>query len=80
MATQQMIEEAMQEAKDAKDREKAEREYNKRSSVAPSKDVRDAVRGQKGYAKGGKVTRADGCATKGKTKGKMVKMAGGGMY
>lgn len=28
-------------------------------------------------AKGG-VTRADGCATKGKTKGKMVKMAGGG--
>ena len=28
-------------------------------------------------AKGG-VTRADGCATKGHTKGKMVKMAGGG--
>jgi hypothetical protein len=79
MATQQMIDEAIQEAKDAKDREKAEREYNKRSSVAPSKDVRDAVRGQKGYAKGG-VTRADGCITKGKTKGTMVKMAGGGMY
>jgi hypothetical protein len=78
MATQQMIDEAIQEAKDAKDREKAEREYNKRSSVAPSKDVRDAVRGQKGYAKGG-VTRADGCITKGKTKGTMVKMAGGGM-
>jgi hypothetical protein len=77
MATKQMIEEAMQEAKDAKDREKAEREYNKRSSVEPSKDPRDAVRGQKGYAKGG-VTRADGCATKGKTKGKMIAMASGG--
>ena len=77
MATQQMIDEAMQEAKDAKDREKAEREYNKRTSVAPSKDPRDGVRGQKGYAKGG-VTRADGCATKGHTKGKMVKMAMGG--
>ena len=77
MATKEMIEEAMQEAKDAKDREKAEREYNKRSSVAPSKDPRDAVRGQKSYAKGG-VTRADGCATKGHTKGKMVAMASGG--
>ena len=31
----------------------------------------------KGYAKGG-VTRADGCATKGHTKGTMVKMAYGG--
>ena len=30
-----------------------------------------------GYAKGG-VTRADGCAIRGKTKGTMVKMAGGG--
>ena len=29
-------------------------------------------------AKGGSVTRADGCATKGHTKGKMVKMAMGG--
>jgi len=35
-----------------------------------------------GYAGGGKVSsaskRADGCATKGKTKGTMVKMMGGG--
>jgi hypothetical protein len=31
----------------------------------------------KGYAKGG-VTRADGCVTKGHTKGKMIKMAHGG--
>jgi hypothetical protein len=32
----------------------------------------------KGYASGGSVTRADGCVTKGHTKGKMVKMMGGG--
>jgi hypothetical protein len=31
------------------------------------------------FAKGG-VTRADGCVTKGHTKGTMVKMAGGGCY
>jgi hypothetical protein len=31
----------------------------------------------KGYAKGG-VTRADGCVTKGHTKGKMIKMMSGG--
>jgi hypothetical protein len=43
------------------------------------KDPRDAVRGQRGYAKGGSASsRADGCATKGKTKGKMVVMKGGG--
>jgi hypothetical protein len=30
-----------------------------------------------GMAKGG-VTRADGCVMKGHTKGKMIKMAGGG--
>jgi hypothetical protein len=29
-------------------------------------------------AKGGSVTRADGCVTKGHTKGKMIAMAGGG--
>lgn len=42
----------------------------------PNKEPRDAVRGQKGYAKGGKVSsasaRADGCCTKGKTKGRMI--------
>ena len=37
------------------------------------KDPRDAVRGQRGYAKGGSASsRADGIATKGKTRGKMV--------
>ena len=82
MATKQMIEEAMQAVKDAKDSARADREYNKRSSVEPSKDPRDEIRGQKGYAAGGKVgsasKRADGCATKGKTKGTMIKMAMGG--
>ena len=69
--------EARQMIADKKMQEEAEREYNKRSSVEPSKDPRDAVRGQKGYAKGG-VTRADGCVSKGHTKGTMVKMAYGG--
>jgi hypothetical protein len=37
----------------------------------PKKDPRDAVRGQKGYAKGGYVRAADGIAKRGKTRGKM---------
>jgi hypothetical protein len=42
------------------------------------KDMKDreAIKGM-GYKKGG-VTRADGCITKGHTKGTMVKMAYGG--
>ena len=56
-----------------------------KTEYAPEKkDARDAVRGQKGYATGGSVgsasKRADGCATKGKTKGKFIAMCGGGMY
>ena len=51
-------------------------------SSKPKKDPRDAVRGQRGYAGGGKVSsassRADGCATKGKTKGTMITMKSGG--
>lgn len=68
---------ARQMIADKKMQEGAEREYNKRSTVEPSKDPRDMVRGQKGYAKGG-VTRGDGCVTKGHTKGKMIAMAYGG--
>lgn len=64
-----MIKQAMQEAKDAKDRAKAEKAYNAASSTPPS-PVRKA--------KGGSVTRADGCITKGHTKGTTVKMAYGG--
>ena len=44
------------------------------TEYAPEKkDPRDAVRGQRGYAKGGSASsRADGCCIKGKTRGKMV--------
>lgn len=38
MATKEEIAAAIQEAKDAKDRDAAGREYNKRTSVEPSKD------------------------------------------
>jgi hypothetical protein len=50
------------------------------TEYAPEKkDPRDAVRGQRGYAKGGSASaRADGIATKGKTRGTMVKMSYGG--
>lgn len=68
---------AREEQADRKMQEKETEQYNKRTSVEPSKDPRDLIRGQKGYAKGG-VTRADGCVTKGHTKGRMVTMAGGG--
>jgi hypothetical protein len=57
-----------------------EKAYSKsltNTEYAPEKkDPRDAVRGQRGYAKGGSVgsasKRADGCCTKGKTRGKFV--------
>jgi hypothetical protein len=65
-----MIEQAMQEAADAKMRKKAEKAYNAASSTPAMPVVKKA--------KGGSVTRADGCITKGRTKGTMVKMAGGG--
>lgn len=41
------------------------------------KKMHKMAKGGMAYAKGG-VTRADGCVSKGHTKGKMVKMAGGG--
>jgi hypothetical protein len=51
------------------------------TEYAPEKkDPRDAVRGQRGYAKGGLASsRADGIAQRGKTRGTIV-MCGGGMY
>ena len=55
--------------------EKAYSESLTSTEEAPKKkDPRDAVRGQKGYAKGGMTasSRADGCCTKGKSRGKMV--------
>ena len=53
-----------------------EKAYSKsltKTEYAPEKkDPRDAVRGQKGYAAGGSASsRADGCCTKGKTRGKI---------
>jgi hypothetical protein len=68
----EMIKQAMQEAADAKMREKAEKAYNAASKTPP----RPMPTVKK--AKGGSVTRADGCVTKGHTKGTMVKMAMGG--
>jgi hypothetical protein len=67
-----MIEQAMQDVADAKMRKKAGKRYDEESSVEPSGEARDLVRGQRGYKKGGGVTRADGCIAKGHTKGKMV--------
>jgi hypothetical protein len=68
---------ARQEQADRKAQDAATKAYNAASKTPPSEDPRDGVRGQKGYKKGG-VTRADGCVTKGHTKGKMVAMAYGG--
>lgn len=64
--SKEMIEQAMQEAKDAKDRAKAEKAYNAASSTTPA-----PATSTKKLAKGG-VTRADGCIAKGHTRGKMV--------
>ena len=79
---------AREEMADRKMNVATEKAYSKsltNTEYAPEKkDPRDAVRGQRGYAGGGKVgsasKRADGIATKGKTKGPMIKMCGGGMY
>lgn len=58
------IKQAMQEAEDAKMRAKAEKAYNAASTTPPAPAVKKA--------KGGSVTRADGCVSKGHTRGKMV--------
>jgi len=64
--------EARQMIADKKAQEAATKAYNAASKTppAPAQTVR--------RAKGGSVTRADGCVTKGHTKGKTVKMAYGG--
>ena len=69
---------AREEMAERKMNEATEKAYSKSltsTEEAPKKkDPRDAVRGQKGYAKGGMTasSRADGCCTKGKTRGKIV--------
>ena len=77
---------AREEMADRKMQDATEKAYTKSlttTEYAPAKkDPRDAVRGQRGYAAGGNVSsaskRADGCVTKGKTKGAMITMKGGG--
>jgi len=78
-AREEMAERKMQDAT-----EKAYTKSLTNTQYAPAnKDPRDAVRGQRGYAGGGNISsaskRADGCATKGKTKGTMIAMKNGGM-
>ena len=56
--------------------------YTEDSGLPPPQDIDGGSapkpRKPKKYASGGSVTRADGCITKGRTKGKMVKMTMGG--
>jgi hypothetical protein len=68
---------ARQEMADRKMQAATDKAYSKsltNTEYAPEKkDPRDAIRGQRGYAKGGSASsRADGCCIKGKTRGKMV--------
>jgi hypothetical protein len=76
-AREEMAERKMQDA--------TEKAYSKSltsTDYAPEKkDPRDAVRGQRGYAKGGMTAskRADGIAQRGKTRGTMVMCGGGKM-
>lgn len=75
---------AREEIADRKMQDITEKAYTKSlttTDYAPEKkDPRDAVRGQRGYAKGGMTAskRGDGIATKGKTRGTMITMKGGG--
>ena len=67
---------AREDMAERKTQDATEKAYTKsvtKTEYAPEKkDPRDAVRGQKGYAKGGSASsRADGIAIKGKTKGRM---------
>ena len=61
-----------QEIADRKMREAATKAYNAADKTPPAPAVVKK-------AKGGSVTRADGCITRAHTKGKMIAMAGGGM-
>jgi hypothetical protein len=72
--SKESVEEAIQAAKDAKDRAKAEKAYNDASTTPPAPKSAPAEK----KAKGGYVKAADGIAQRGKTRGTMV-MCGGGM-
>jgi len=63
----------------------AKRTPQQNEAIQEAKDAADRKKiKDMGYKKGGSVSsaskRADGIATKGKTKGKMIAMCGGGMY
>ena len=76
-AREDMAERKMQAATD-----KAYSKSLTSTEYAPEKkDPRDAVRGQRGYAKGGMTAskRADGIAQRGKTRGTIVMCGGGKM-
>ena len=70
---------AREEMAERKMQEKLDKAYSKSLTNTeypdqmgkPKKDPRDAVRGQKGYSKGGYTKAADGIAQRGKTRGKM---------
>lgn len=64
MATQAEIDQAKQEAADAKMREKAGKAYEDSLTSTKPAPVKKA--------KGGYVSAADGCVQRGKTRGKMV--------
>jgi hypothetical protein len=65
-----------QSVADEKMRAATEKAYMKSlrmTEPSPKMDLRAAVRGQRGYAKGGSASsRADGIAQRGKTKGKYI--------
>lgn len=69
MATQAEIEQAKQEAADAKMREKAGKAYE--DSLTSTKTA-PAIKKAKGGSVGSASKRADGCAQRGKTRGKMI--------
>ena len=76
-AREEMAERKMQDATD-----KAYSKSLTSTEYAPEKkDPRDAIRGQRGYAKGGMTAsaRADGIAQRGKTRGTIVMCGGGKM-
>lgn len=68
MATQAEIDQAKQEAADAKMRERAGKAYEDALTTTKIAPVKKA----KGGSVGSASKRADGCAMRGKTRGKMV--------
>ena len=77
---QDMTDVSPEDVAEAKRRAKATAAYNKVSTIAPSpkaassapKPAASAASSPKKMAKGGYVRAADGCAQRGKTRGKMM--------